>query len=123
MRAPSKRTLNAWLNYWQEELRLRDWTIEVSVVRESSLIKEDKGYVGFCSHNTQHRQAFIRLLHPNDYAAGKVCDIEVTLVHELIHVQFAPFEYKEVGSLEWLSQEQTINTLSFLLVQLKRAAK
>jgi len=76
---------------------------------------------GYCDWVLQKLQAVIRIISPDDYPfdASFPQDIEKTLVHELLHLMFAPFD---VGcdTSEYVAQHQAIELLSRALVKLKR---
>lgn len=119
---PTQATLDEWLAYWQAELRLRDWVADVQLVFRDR-IESAWPALGLCHHVLQHKIAHIWLLHPEEYDRDWQIDVEHTLVHELLHLHFAPFEYDTLKSLEGIAQEQTLNILAASLVKLKRAAK
>lgn len=120
MFTPNQMTLSLWLNYWQRRLFLRDWTVHLKLVREADVPMEARGGVGWCTPCIQNKVATIDLLHPLDYKKEWRCDLELTLVHELLHVHYAPFEYKDLHTLEGIGQEQSINAISLALVNMKR---
>lgn len=119
IRTPNQMTLNLLLAYWQRQLRVRDWDVSASMVRREPTHPLMPA-LGWSDHSLQNKRAKIELLDPRDYDPAWQCDIEHTLVHELLHLHFAPFEYKTLESLEGISQEQTLNLLACALVNLKR---
>jgi hypothetical protein len=114
------KTLAKWLDDWQCILRLRDWQITVALVRHA--IAPADG-VGWCNHVLQHRSAVIEILDPRDYPPTCANDPEEVLVHELLHIHFAPFEYEKRDSPEGDAQEQAINMIAGALVKLKRSLR
>ena len=76
------------LEYWQRQLRLQDWDIDVEIVRPLAI----EGKAGDTRTTREVRQAWIRISDPSlseqDFPEHFL-DIEVTLVHELLHVAFA----------------------------------
>ncbi len=109
---------------WKRTLRLEDWDIAVRIARGNGL-DLSAGNQGCCSWTLSRREATVKLMAPVDY--DKDCifpqDMEATLVHELLHLHFAPFAAKEDGSPEDVAQEQAIHALSLALVALKRGER
>lgn len=105
---------------WQKILRLQDWDVHVSIVRDSNMKLKDVN--GECEWVLQTKQAHIRILDPIDYPEDTRWpqNMEHTLVHELLHLHFSPFDTHEYGSLEHTSMEQAIDMISSALVLLKR---
>lgn len=109
--------LEALCRTWQKRLRLQDWTVKVRIVRRHELDHADiQGQVTWV---LSRREALIKLLDPIDYLPDCVLpqDLETTLVHELVHLYFAPFDAED-GTLEDIYQEQAIDGLSKALVEL-----
>jgi hypothetical protein len=106
---------------WQRTLRLQDWQIKVKIARGNGLDLPE-GIQGRCEWVIKRRSAFIRLLDPVDW--DKTClwpqDMEVTLVHELLHLHMAPFDEFKVGTPKDVAVEQAIVAISNALVTLKR---
>ena len=102
------------LKFWQKQLGLLDWDIEVEIVR---YYREDLAYhLGTIRENHEHRRAWIYLKHPRDVAEGANNSLEETLVHELLHIWFAHVEMHG-GSL---AEEQAINAISNALCNLSQ---
>jgi hypothetical protein len=75
---------------WQKRLNLQDWNISVVVARATELKPRTLGNVHW---DLEKKQAVIRVLDPADYRLAPnmiLPDIEVTVVHELIHLEMAP---------------------------------
>lgn len=104
---------------WQKRLRLQDWDVKVFVKRESQFINENAA--GECSWQLAKKLAVIRILDPIDYGSNLAWpqDQEATLVHELLHLHFAPFAAKD-DTPEDTAQEQAIDLIARALVELKR---
>lgn len=100
---------------WQEILRLQDWDVKTGIFRSRDMTL---GGEGECEWNLERKMASIRLMNPIDYPEGAMIpmDMENTLVHELLHLHFAPF-FSEDKSIE---QEQAINAITDGLVKLSR---
>lgn len=105
--------------FWQARLRLQDWDINLSVVRQWDV----PNAFGTCEAMLSKKIARIKMLDmvdDGDPADFEAYDPEVTLVHELLHVHFSPFESKEDTSPEAIAQHQVIVALSRALVGLYR---
>lgn len=104
---------------WQRILRLQDWDVIVSIDRASNLISDCQGQ---CEWTLPTKQARIRILDPVDFPPESRWpqDMEQTLVHELLHLHFAPFDRFERESLEHVTMEQAIDLIAGALVNLKR---
>jgi hypothetical protein len=75
---------------WQRRLNLQDWNISVVVSRAGELKPRTLGNVHW---DLDKRTAVIRVLDPADYRLAPALilrDIELTVVHELIHLEIAP---------------------------------
>jgi len=115
----SQNEIDELARQWQRELKIMDWQIGVRIVRGKRLGGDDGG-VNF---EEKRREAFIMLLDPRDVAKDRMTpyDMEVTLVHELLHCALACFTGKVLGGHEDITQEQQIHTMSQTLVRLRRA--
>lgn len=117
-------SLEASCREWQGILRLMDWDVHVKLVRGwemgTPLAQSDTHIEG--------NRATVKLVEwrdiPDDERTDAAfTDMEHSLVHELLHVMFAPFEGKVPGeSLEHEFLEQSINKLAYALVGLKRGS-
>ena len=105
---------------WQRILRLQDWDVIVTVERASNMRVSEVN--GECEWTLQTKQARIRILDPIDYPDNIKWpqDMEQTLVHELLHLHFAPFDRFDRESLEHVTMEQAIDLIAGALVNLKR---
>lgn len=107
--------------FWQEVLALRDWNLDIQIVRPWDM--EESSSLAECDWYLERKDAFIRVLHPNDLGSvqrffidGEEADYDISLVHELLHLHFAPFDHDE----HEVVQEQAINAISRGLVHLYR---
>lgn len=102
---------------WQRILKLQDWDVSIKVVPH----REAEDAWGNVHWNFQEKIADIKLLNPADQSGGmRPYCMEETLVHELLHLHFAPFNANS-GTPEQLAQEQAINAIAHALVKLKNA--
>lgn len=112
--------LQELLKEWQEILRLQHWKIVLKTDRRYNL---PEGSQGTISWKQEKLCAMIKILDPADWDPSSLIpqDMECTLVHELIHILFAPFAAQD-DTPEDISQEQAIECLATALVGLKRRA-
>jgi hypothetical protein len=85
----SQQQLNQWLGTWQKRMKLDDWNITVQMLRASQM---KPNTIGNSSWDTRIKRATVSVLDPRDYRipADRIADdIELTIVHELVHVQLA----------------------------------
>src|SRR3954470_5351277 len=77
---------NEKLWYWQGRLKLKDWKVALTVVRQAELRPNTVGNIRW---DLDQKTATIRVLDPADYFMQFpeiLDDIEFTVVHELIHL-------------------------------------
>ncbi len=104
---------------WQERLRLQAWDVKTGIYRERNFFGPERQ--GENEYNLATGTSLIRILDPADYPESKFKqDMEITLVHELLHLVFAPFEPDKEKLLECEFMERAICILSGLLVKMKR---
>lgn len=108
--------LKSRLAEWQKILRLQDWIIDVSICRERDMRLSDN--CGECEWNLYKKMAWIRILDPVDYPPDsmKPQDMELTLVHELLHLHLAPLDDDKKD----IAIEQAIEAISGGLVDVHR---
>ena len=110
--------------YWQGVLRLQDWNIELSLRRRCEMSVAN--VIGSNHHWQDSKDSIIELPMPEDLLSyvkfqGEEKDYEITLVHELLHLHFAPFAADEDKDPHGNTyQELAINTLARSLVHLDR---
>lgn len=111
--------LQGLLDYWQNELRLRDWDITARFVRVHEV--RDTGQRGGIRWEATFRKASVRLIIPDDYDPSAIVpyDAEQTLVRELLHLHTYRFSPDEIDE----DEETALNVLASALVRLKRNAK
>lgn len=108
---------------WQEVLRLQDWTITLMISRGNGL-DIPQGNQGHCDMVFRRKEGRIQLLDPIDFPKNTSSpqDMEVTLVHELLHFHFVGFD-RRLNEDEQDLSEHAVNALSYALVGLKRKAQ
>ena len=112
---------------WQAKLRLQDWNVTVVLCRLNEMPKNPKcggdSDVGCTMIYESSKDAIIYLLAPIDFP-GMIAEplmndrtnYDITLVHELMHLHFQPFEEPD-ESPKGIMQEQVINVLSRAIVE------
>jgi hypothetical protein len=112
--------LAALLAELQRELRLQDWRIDVSYVPN---LTNRAGYPvhGLCSHLVDAKVASIAIRDPETPATADDPSVEETLVHELVHLHFAPFSGS--SSAEIAAEEQAVWALTEALHAAKTEAR
>lgn len=99
-------------NEWQALLGLAHWSIDVRVVRGAE-IEDNRGRTDY---DPVGEAAVMRLKDPMDYQGYFPCDLEETLVHELLHLIF------DKTATEGDAYEQVLDRTARALVKLKRQA-
>jgi hypothetical protein len=77
------------LSYWQNRLNLKDWSISVAVVRSTELRPNTLGSIHW---EAVDKTAKVLVMNPADYhmpLRDILYDLEVTVVHELVHLKRA----------------------------------
>ena len=113
---------------WQERLGLLHWHINLRIERHFNM---PDNIWGNCSWTLSTLKATIKILHPEDYDPDleglDERDMEQILVHEILHLHFAPFDETpkdsdgNFASSRGIMQEQAIEQISQALVNLKRS--
>lgn len=106
--------------YWQTVLRLQDWDVRVTFCRRHDL----KHGVARAEIDI-YRRAHVRILdpidqNPEDWPVDR--DVEVSLVHELLHLQFYDVAKPKEDTPEDVALERGIEATARALVQLSRGA-
>lgn len=106
---------------WQARLRLQDWDVKVRVKRAADMgLGKKRACV---TSQLLSKEALVEIQDPLDYRPSVwPNDMEQSLVHELLHLHFAPFEADE-ETAEGAAQEQAIELIACALVNLARGEK
>ena len=111
--------------YWQKLLHLQDWNLDVRVSRQWEM--DDASTLAQCSWYIHRKDAVIRVLHPSDlpgigskFIKGEENDYDISLVHELLHLHFAPITRLHKEESYEIYEEQAINAISRAFVELYR---
>jgi hypothetical protein len=120
MEQPSNADLATLTALWQRRLELQDWQVTCQGFARVTAI-EDRYHASTIRYVIKTREAIISLRDPIDRPADiwTPDDYEVFIVHELLHLHFAPLNIDD-DAPEDVAQEQAINALARALVRLKR---
>ncbi len=106
---------------WQKRLNLQDWNVSIVLARATELKPKTVGNIHW---DLDKKTAIIRVLDPADYRMpfkGILQDMEFTVVHELIHLNFAPvvsdFQRSDANRRE---EEHAVNHMADALLKLDR---
>lgn len=117
----SEQQLQEACAHWQKILRLQDWSVRVVVARGNGIdLQADTK--GNCNWVLKKKAALIKIMDPVDYDPGIRWpqDMEMTLVHELLHLHMATFDNYDVGSHPDVAVEQAVDSIASGLVSLYR---
>jgi hypothetical protein len=98
---------------WQKKLRLQDWRLTVRYSTPGEVID----CRGFVNSYPNLKAADIIILDQTSELAEKFDfttfeKLQHTLVHELLHLHFAPFKHQTISSLHNTLEEQIVECLS-----------
>jgi len=105
------------LSVWQERMNLKDWDIRIQLVRADKLEPKTLGNVHW---DTDVKKATIDVLSPLDYQLpynAMLADMEVTVVHELVHIELASLPRSEASRR---TEEHAVNEITAALLRLAR---
>ena len=118
--------LNSACKEWQVRLGLQDWIIEVKTGRAKDIDPDGTAFATN-THSLSEKFSSIKVVDPIDLCTmehslpeGEARDYDMHLVHELIHLHFAPFQVPD-DDHRHVYQEQAINMLSRSFVKAYRA--
>lgn len=112
--------LRAKCDEWKKILRLQDWLTNTRIRREHDFQNEDS--VAEIIPSLPKRMATIRILDPVDYPPdlSEPQDMELSLVHELLHIHLFPLFSDREDEMRRIAEEQAIEAISRALVDLHR---
>jgi len=105
------------LRTWQERMNLRDWDLRVELLRADQLEPKTLGNIHW---DTDVKKATIGVLSPLDYPLpynAMLADMEVTVVHELVHLQLASLPRSEASRR---TEERAVNEIAATLLRLSQ---
>lgn len=105
------------LHTWQERMNLKDWDIRIELVRADKLEPRTLGNIHW---DTDVKQATIDVLSPLDYQLpynAMLADMEVTVVHELVHLELASLPRSDASRRV---EEHAVNEIAAALLRLSR---
>jgi hypothetical protein len=105
------------LQIWQQRLNLADWNIRANLVRTSQLQPNTLGNVHW---DLDTKEATIGVLSTYDYKLpfqAMLDDMEVTVVHELVHIQLASLPRSEASRGQ---EEHAVTELTDALLKLAK---
>jgi hypothetical protein len=109
------------LAVWQKRLSLQDWSISIVISRASELKPKTLGNIHW---DLDKKTAVIRVLDPADYKLPlpeMLADMEFTVVHELIHLNFAPvLSELQRSDANRREEEHAVNHMAEALLKLDK---
>ena len=105
------------LAVWQGRLKLKDWQISIVMARRSDLKPKTLGATHW---DKDKKYASISVLDPSDYNLpfrDILNDLELTVVHELVHLDLAALPRSEASRS---NEEHAVNKLADALLALDR---
>ena len=111
---------------WMKKLGLTYWNIDIKICRKSEMpTPTETGHIKF---KLSDETALISILHPDDHYTilGHFFkyDMEVILVHELLHILMSYFSGNiPAGSLESICLEEYITRIARIIVAQDRRIK
>jgi hypothetical protein len=105
------------LGIWQERLQLQEWKITLVVSHKEDL---RPGTLGNIHWDLENKTAKLRVLDPAEYEVPfqkALDDMEFTVVHELIHLEFASMPRTDASRAD---EEHAVNRMADALLQLER---
>lgn len=95
-------------------MRLLNWDIDFRVAHSMEI----DGSVGRCAWNLLNLHATIWILDPRENTSMYASDnnVDLTIVHELVHLWVSPLLPKGVGTIESSMQEAAIEMLAQAIV-------
>jgi hypothetical protein len=103
------------LHTWQDRMNLKDWNIQVELVRADQLEPKTLGNIHW---DTDIKAATIDVLSPLDYKMAyepMLKDMEFTIVHELVHLELASLPRSDASRRV---EERAVNEIASALLRL-----
>jgi hypothetical protein len=115
--AEAREFIEQALRTWQERMSLKDWNIDVRLVRAGALEPDTLGNIHWDSNI---KKASIEVLSSYDYplsTPAMLDDMEFTVVHELVHLDLASLPRSKASRR---NEEHAVNQLANALLNLAR---
>ena len=109
--------LNTRLSFWQQRLNLQEWKLAVVQSHPGELRPETLGNIHWDKDN---KAATIHVLAVSDYKTtcpAALEDMELTVVHELIHLTLSPLRNAATNRTE---EEHAVNQIADALLKLEK---
>lgn len=109
------RFVTAKLGLWQERMNLKNWDLRVELLRADQLEPNTLGNIHW---DTDLKQARIGVMSPLDYHLpynAMLADMEVTIVHELVHLELASLPRSDASRRV---EEHAVNEITAALLRL-----
>jgi hypothetical protein len=106
------------LSFWQKQLRLEDWDVTIDVPAH------DPGGYAYVKRSESYQIARITLRNPDmkDPSSLPQNDLEITLVHELLHLRFPNVQFAQ-DTMDDKIHELGIERTAIALVHLSRGER
>lgn len=119
---PTEAEIRKMCRNWQRALRLQDWKIAISYGNTPEMVLEEGYATGFNQVYDDHRESVIKIKRPEkgEDPVGRSREIELTIIHELLHIPFYPLSKGRDGDEHVrLSEETAINQLAEAFLTLR----
>jgi hypothetical protein len=113
----AQRFLDGRLAIWRQRLKLEDWRISAVMTRRGDLAPKTMGGIRW---DKTRKSAVIWVLDPSDYRLPfreMLDDMELTIVHELIHLELTSLPRHEAGRS---TEEHAVNGIAEAMLGLDR---
>lgn len=112
--------LRLLMAYWQERLRLQHWDVKLKIARATDF--SDTSARGENNWVQSTAESVIHILDPVDWPKNTPFeqDVEITLVHDLLHLHFSPFDNTAKESQGKIMLERAIDHIAKALVEVRR---
>ena len=115
----TKEELEERCAHWQKLLRLQDWTVEIRILRQWDMERENCMAYVLRFPPKRHAVICFRDSIDDEPHGWPREDMEQSLIHELIHCHITPFEPAD-DAPEWTAMEQAIHSLTECIYRLSR---
>jgi len=115
--ADALKFVNGKLQVWQKRMNLPNWSVQVRLVRKSTLVPKTLGGI---SWDRGAMSATINVLSTYDYTVPvqeMLDDMEFTIVHELVHLHLSSLPRSEASRS---AEEGVVNEIAATLIRLAK---